>query len=174
MVMVDVTSDRTGIELVIKIAVQNKSKDCAPLEGALVDIWHCDKDGFYSEYGGTGLQPEDLTGVHFLRGRQVTDSDGLAIFSSIFPGWYPGRAPHIHVHIYDSSGKSLLITQIAFPTDICNSVYTTATQFYTKGTQDTSNAGDNVFADSLANEISLITGNTSDGYVLTHTIVVSA
>jgi hypothetical protein len=78
------------------------------------------------------------------------------------------------VHIYDSSGKSLLVTQIAFPTDICNMVYTTATQFYTKGTQDTSNAGDHVFANSLANEISLVTGNTSDGYILTHTIVVNA
>jgi protocatechuate 3,4-dioxygenase beta subunit len=69
-------------------------------------------------------------------------------FTSIFPGWYAGRAPHIHVHVYSASGTSLLVTQIAFPTDVCDTVYKTATNFYTKGKQDTTNAMDNVFADS--------------------------
>jgi len=172
--IVDITSDRTGVSLTINITIQNKNSDCTALEGALVDIWHCDKDGYYSEYGGTGLQPENLTAYHFLRGRQITDNNGLAGFTSIFPGWYPGRAPHIHVHIYDSSGKSLLVTQIAFPTETCDTVYTSATQFYTKGTQNTSNTSDNVFSDSLDDEIATVTGNINDGYVLTHTIVVSA
>lgn len=172
--MVDITSDRTGVAFTIKITIQDKNNSCAALAGALVDIWHCDKDGNYSEYGGTSMQTTNYTAYHFLRGRQVTDSDGLVGFTSIFPGWYSGRAPHIHVHIYDSSGKSLLVTQIAFPTAVCNTVYTTATQYYTKGTQDTSNASDNVFSDSLESELSTITGNITDGYVLTHTIVVSA
>jgi protocatechuate 3,4-dioxygenase beta subunit len=109
-----------------------------------------------------------------LRGRQVTDSNGLAGYTSIFPGWYSSRAPHIHVHIYDSTGKSLLVTQIAFPTDVCDTVYTTATNYYTRGRQDTSNANDNVFADSLSSEMSVVTGNITDGYVLTHTINVNA
>lgn len=172
--MVDIRSDRTGVAFTVKITIQDKNNNCGALADALVDIWHCDKDGSYSEYGGTSLQSIDYTAVHFLRGRQATDSDGLAAFTSIFPGWYSGRAPHIHVHIYDASGTSLLVTQIAFPTDVCNTVYTTATQYYTKGTQDTSNASDNIFSDSLASELATVTGNITDGYVLTHTIVVSA
>jgi protocatechuate 3,4-dioxygenase beta subunit len=120
------------------------------------------------------LQPTDHSAVHFLRGRQATNSNGIAAFTSIFPGWYPGRAPHIHVHIYDSAGTSLLVTQIAFPTSVCNIVYNTATNFYQKGTQDTSNSSDNVFADSIDDELAVVTGNIMDGYSLTHTIVVKA
>jgi len=91
----------------------------------------------------------------------------VVAFKTIFPGWYSGRAPHIHVHVYDSTGKSLLVTQIAFPTDVCNTVYTTATNFYTKGTQDTSNASDNVFSDSIANELGHGYRSIADGFVLT-------
>lgn len=173
LVLTDITSDRTGVDLEVKITIQNKNDNCEPLEGALVDIWHCDKDGYYSEYGGTGMQSENFTAYHFLRGRQSTDGNGQVGFASIFPGWYPGRAPHIHVHIYDSTGKSLLVTQIAFPTAVCDTVYTSATQFYTNGKQDTSNASDNIFSDSIDNEMAVVTGNVDDGYTLTHTIVVS-
>jgi protocatechuate 3,4-dioxygenase beta subunit len=170
----DITSDRAGVEITINIIVQNKNENCAVLTNAIVDIWHCDKDGYYSEYGGTGMQPENFQSVHFLRGRQVTNAEGKVIFKSIFPGWYSGRAPHIHVHVYDANEKSLLVTQIAFPTDICNNVYTTATEFYTRGTQDTSNTRDNVFANSLDEEMALVTGNVDDGFELTHTIIVKA
>lgn len=174
LVMQDIRSDRTGIATTATLTIQNKNNGCSALEGAIVDIWHCDNDGYYSEYGGTGMQSVNLTGVHFLRGRQTTDANGKVSFLTIFPGWYSGRAPHIHVHIYDSTGKSLLVTQIAFPTGICDTVYTTATQFYTKGKQDTSNTGDNIFADSLASQLAVVTGNITDGFALEHTIVVNA
>lgn len=170
----DIRSDRTGVPFTIKITVNNKNNGCAALAGAIVDIWHCDKDGNYSEYGGTGMQSTNYTSVHFLRGRQTTDANGLVSFTSIFPGWYSGRAPHIHVHVYNASGTSLLVTQIAFPTDVCNTVYTTATSYYTKGTQDTSNTADNVFSDSLASELATVTGSVSAGYVLTHIVSVAA
>jgi protocatechuate 3,4-dioxygenase beta subunit len=173
LVMTDIKSDRTGVDLTVNITVQNKNSNCEPLAGAMVDIWHCDKDGYYSEYGGTGMQSANFSAYHFLRGRQSTNNNGLAAFASIFPGWYPGRAPHIHVHIFDAAGKSLLVTQIAFPTEVCDAVYTTSTQ-YTKGKQNTSNAGDNVFSNSLANELAVVTGNITDGYVLAHTIIVNA
>jgi protocatechuate 3,4-dioxygenase beta subunit len=116
----------------------------------------------------------DYTASHFLRGRQTTDSNGLVTFTSIFPGWYSPRAPHIHVHIYNSSGTSLLITQIAFPTDICDTVYTSVSPYSNHGKQDTANTADSVFSDSLANELSTVTGSISAGYVLTHTIYVAA
>lgn len=171
---IDIRADRTGTELKINITIQNKNNGCSGLEGALVDIWHCDKDGYYSEYGGSGMQNVNFTNVHFLRGRQQTDSDGLVTFTSIFPGWYRGRATHIHVHIYDASGKSLLVTQIAFPSEITDTVYTSATNYYTSGKQDTSNDNDNVFGDGYEQELATITGNISDGFELTHVIVVEA
>ena len=109
-----------------------------------------------------------------MRGRQTSGVDGVAEFTTVFPGWYPGRAPHIHVHVYNATGKSLLVTQIAFPTDVCDTVYTTATSFYTKGKQNTSNKGDGIFADSLASELASVSGSISSGYTLTQTIKVSA
>ncbi len=170
----DIRSDRTGVPFTIKITINNKNNSCSALSGAIVDIWHCDKDGNYSEYGGSGMQSTNYSSVHFLRGRQTTDTGGLVTFTSVFPGWYSGRAPHIHVHVYNASGTSLLVTQIAFPTDVCNTVYTTATNYYTKGKQDTSNASDNVFSDSLATELATVSGSVSAGYVLTHVVTVAA
>lgn len=170
----NITSDRKGVPLSINITVNNSNASCAALANAIVDIWHCDADGNYSEYGGTQMQSTSYTSVHFLRGRQTTNSSGVVTFTSIFPGWYQGRAPHIHVHIYSADGTSLLVTQIAFPTDICNTVYTTATTYYKNGTQDTSNANDNVFSDSLAYELASVEGNINDGYTLTHLITVAA
>ncbi|HMR82647.1 MAG TPA: intradiol ring-cleavage dioxygenase [Niabella sp.] len=174
LVQSNIAGDRTGVPLSVKIYITNRNNSCAALANAIVDIWHCDAAGNYSEYGGTGMQSTNYTSVHWLRGRQTTGSNGLVTFTSIFPGWYSGRAPHIHVHVYNSSGRSLLVTQIAFPTDICNTVYTTASPYSTRGTQDTQNSRDNVFADSLDFEMSAVTGSVSEGYTLTHTINVSA
>lgn len=168
----NIVSDRTGVPFTIKINITNYNNNCAALAGAIVDIWHCDADGNYSEYGGTSMQSANYTSVHFLRGRQVTDASGLVTFTSIFPGWYTGRAPHIHVHVYSAGGTSLSITQIAFPTDVCDTIYTTATNYYKKGKQDTSNATDNVFSDSLANQLASISGSVASGYTLTHVITV--
>lgn len=119
----DITDGRTGIPMMMNITIRNAATGCAALAGAIVDVWHCDKDGYYSEYGGSGMQSVNLTKVDFLRGRQTTNANGVVGFTSIFPGWYSGRAPHIHVHVYSASGKSLLVTQIAFPFDISNTVY---------------------------------------------------
>lgn len=170
----DITGDRPGVKIAIKIAIKNKNASCAALAGAFVDIWHCDTKGEYSEYGGTGMQSTNWTSVHWLRGRQTTDASGLATFTSIFPGWYSGRAPHIHVHIYNASGKSLLVTQIAFAKTVCDTVYTNASDYKSHGLQDTTNERDNVFGDGFANELGSVSGSISEGYVLTHAIVVSA
>jgi protocatechuate 3,4-dioxygenase beta subunit len=174
----DIRSDRTGILLSVNIHVKNHNAADAALAGAIVDIWHCDKDGNYSEYGGSGMQPTNYTAVHFLRGRQTTNADGLVSFTTIFPGWYNGRATHIHVHIYNSSGISLVVTQIAFP-EGTNSAVTTvnasSANGYTKGMNGyTYNANDNVFSDSAACELGTVSGTVADGYVLESTIKVSA
>jgi protocatechuate 3,4-dioxygenase beta subunit len=173
----NIVSDRTGISFTINITIKNTNASCATLTGAIVDIWHCDKDGYYSEYGGTSMQSADFTSVHFLRGRQTTDANGLVKFQSIFPGWYSGRATHIHVHIYNASGTSLLVTQIAFPEGAGSAVAlvnASSANGYTKGLSGyTYNASDNVFSDSTANEMSAVTGSVADGFVLTHSINVA-
>jgi len=173
----NITSDRTGVGFNINIYIKNTKTSCAALEGAIVDIWHCDKDGYYSEYGGTSMQSADFTTVHFLRGRQTTDATGLVRFKSIFPGWYSGRATHIHVHVYNASGTSLLVTQIAFPEGSGSAVAlinASSANGYTKGLSGyTYNAADNVFSDGVANEMSTVTGSVAEGFVLTHTINVA-
>jgi protocatechuate 3,4-dioxygenase beta subunit len=174
----NIVDGKAGVPFTMNVTIKNKNNSCAVLAGAIVDVWHCDKDGNYSEYGGTGMQATDYTAVHFLRGRQTTDSNGLVSFTSIFPGWYSGRATHIHVHIYNASGTSLKVTQISFPegTSSAVTVVNTTASGYTKGMSGyTANSADNVFSDDTAGvQLATIAGTVAGGYILTHTINVSA
>ncbi|TRW24609.1 T9SS type A sorting domain-containing protein [Flavobacterium zepuense] len=175
---IDITDGRTGVPFTININIMNKNANCTALADAIVDIWHCDKDGNYSEYGGSGMQPTNYTSVHFLRGRQVTNANGQVGFTSIFPGWYTGRATHIHVHVYNASGTSLLITQISFPESADSAVVAvnSATAYgYTKGMNGyTYNDDDNVFSDDTNGaELGTVSGSIESGYTLEHTIYVN-
>ncbi len=165
----NIVGDRKGVPLLINLTIQNINNSCNVLEGALVDIWQCDAKGNYSEY--TGQLDGDFTSEHFLRGRQTSDASGNVSFISIYPGWYPGRAPHLHLEILSGSGNSLLITQIAFPEEISKTVYGT-TEY--KGDFDTKNKKDGIFKKSLAlNMADTVTGNPTDGYTLTKIIKVA-
>jgi protocatechuate 3,4-dioxygenase beta subunit len=170
----DITDGRSGHKMTAKITIGNTNNGCAGLAGAIVDIWHCDANGNYSEYGGSGMQSTNLQSVHFLRGRQVSDSSGLVTFTTIFPGWYNGRATHIHVHIYNASGTSLKVTQIAFPEGSGSAV--ALVNGYTKGmTGYTYNNKDNVFNNDTAGvQIATVTGNTTDGFELSIKLNVAA
>jgi len=170
----DITDGRTGYKMTAKITIGNTNNNCAGLTNAIVDIWHCDAEGNYSEYGGSGMQSTNLQSVHFLRGRQVTDAAGLVTFTTIFPGWYNGRATHIHVHIYNASGTSLKVTQIAFPEGSGSALV--AVNGYSKGLSGyTYNAQDNVFRDDTAGvEIASVTGNVTDGFELAIQLNVAA
>ena len=165
-VIKDIKAGETGVNMTANIFIKNKNTGCGALQGAIVDIWHCDADGNYSEYGS-------LTSSHFLRGRQTTDANGLVSFATIFPGWYSGRAVHIHVHVYNASGKSLLVTQIAFPATVCDTVFTTATSFYKRGKADTSNERDGIFNDGYAAQLASVSGDITNGMVMNHNIVVN-
>lgn len=163
----NVVGDRSGIALMVNLKIQTDNA-CRPLAGVNVDIWQCDAKGNYSEYDEQ--LDGDFTNQHFLRGRQMTDAEGRVSFLSIYPGWYPGRAPHIHVEILHPDGRSILVTQIAFPEDISNTVY--ATRDY-NGTFDTNNREDIAFDDSLAeNMADNVVGDVANGYVLDKVIVV--
>ncbi|ADQ81425.1 intradiol ring-cleavage dioxygenase [Riemerella anatipestifer] len=166
----NIVGDRSGVTLLINLTVQDQSNNCQPMAGVLVDIWHCDAEGNYSQYGGGGMQQANYTSNNFLRGRSTTDKNGQVSFISIFPGWYKGRAPHIHLEILNANGSSIRVSQIAFPKSVCDTVY--ATTGY-KGVADTQNESDNVFSDSLSgNMLDDIKGDVANGYTLTKTIVV--
>lgn len=163
----NIIGNRTGVPLLFTLTIQNTNNNCNPLAGVLVDVWHCDAQGNYSEY--SGQLDGDFTSENFLRGRQTTDANGNASFISIFPGWYPGRTPHIHVEVKSATGNSLLITQISWSNEISNTVYATAGY---NGNLDTTNANDGIVSD--ANLADSLTGNTTDGYTLTKVIKVNA
>ncbi len=162
----DITDGRTGHTMTATITIGQVSRSCAPLEGAIVDIWHCDAEGNYSEYGGSQMQSVNYANAHFLRGRQVTDANGQVQFTTIFPGWYQGRATHIHVHIFSASGNSLKVTQIAFPEGSGSALL--AVGGYNKGMNGyTYNANDNIFNDDRNGvQVAKVTGNTTDGFEL--------
>lgn len=167
----DITDDRTGVACIIKIKIEDVNNNCAAAAGIFVDIWHCDKDGNYSQYGATNMQQNDYRNYIFLRGRQTTSSDGYVTFQSIFPGWYQGRATHIHVHIYKANGTSLKVTQIAFPegsSSAVNLVNAATSYGYTKGMNGyTYNANDNIFNDdSSGQQIATVTGSVANGYTV--------
>ena len=162
----DITDGQSGYKLISKITIANSNNNCSALSGVIVDIWHCDSAGNYSEYGGSGMQSTNYQSVHFLRGRQVTDANGLVTFTSIFPGWYTGRATHIHVHVYSSAGTSLKVTQIAFPEGTGTAV--AIVNGYSKGMSGyTLNANDNVFSDDTNKiEMATVTGSIAAGFDL--------
>ncbi|OOG76155.1 intradiol ring-cleavage dioxygenase [Algoriphagus sp. A40] len=166
----NIIADRQGIALLINLKVQDQGESCSPVSGVQVDIWHCDAEGYYSEYGAHPLQEKDFRQVSFLRGRQTTDAKGEVSFISIFPGWYPGRAPHIHVDVLKDE-KIILSTQVAFPEQSTSEVY--ASRGY-KGKEDTPNETDGVFRNSLAgNMADSVTGTPSEGYTLRKVITVN-
>ncbi len=119
-------SVRQGALLALTFRVSQLTNACAPLGGASVDVWHCDAAGVYSDVSDPGFS---TVGKKFLRGYQVTDSSGVAKFTTIYPGWYQGRAVHIHFKIrsHTGSGSAYEFTsQLFFDDNITDQVYTQA------------------------------------------------
>jgi protocatechuate 3,4-dioxygenase beta subunit len=165
----DVTEGKAGTPLTLALTIVNANSSCSPVSGAAVEIWQCDAAGNYSEYSQPGFNG---VGQTFLRGVQTTDASGLVTFATIYPGWYGGRATHIHVEVY-VNGRSVKVTQVAFPETISSSVYASGV-YAAKGQNTTSNAFDNVFSDGTSTEMATVTGSVAAGFTATLRIVVSA
>jgi len=151
----DIRENKTGTNLALTIRVVNASAACAAVSNANVEIWHVDAAGAYSQYGSE-------TGATFLRGIQTTNSNGEVTFTTIYPGWYQGRATHIHAEV-TINGVSRKVTQIAFPEGVNNLVHTSGV-YAPRGTNPMSNASDGIFADSLSAELVTPAGDPSSGY----------
>lgn len=155
----DIRETKTGVRLNVKLKIVGVN-NCAPMQNVRVNIWHCDKDGLYSGYSQTNNAGQ--AGLTYLRGYQFTNANGEVEFTTIFPGWYQGRICHIHFQVYVSSSYSA-ISQLTFPIDTKNSIYTGNATLYTKGTDPMTLASDNIFSDGYAYQMATLTPNTTTG-----------
>jgi protocatechuate 3,4-dioxygenase beta subunit len=182
---------QAGVPLSLRIMVLDGDNGCVPYNGAHVDIWHANAYGLYSDESGQmtggGTSNGNTSGQNFLRGYQVTGedagvdaspADGRVGFKTIWPGWYSGRAIHIHVRVraYDSTGAvaTNYTTQIFFSDADNRTVLTGATPYSSRSPQDdpTSNETDNVLTSSArSTNVSPVTGSVADGFATTFTIV---
>ena len=158
------TTTAAGVVLTLTMTIVDQSSGCTPLAGRAVYIWHCDQQGRYSMYSS------GVTGENYLRGVQVSDANGVVTFTSIFPGCYAGRWPHIHFEVYESaaaatSGANAVATsQLAMPQATCNAVY--ATSGYSSSATNlggVSLSSDMVFSDGATLETPAISGDPASG-----------
>jgi protocatechuate 3,4-dioxygenase beta subunit len=127
LVRADITEGKPGVPL--RQLIQVVTADCRPVEGARVDLWHCDAAGNYSGYARQGSDTvTDTSGQTFLRGTQPTDGDGIARFETIYPGWYQGRATHMHYKVFVDD-RTVLTSQIFFPDALSESLYRNAAPY---------------------------------------------
>lgn len=150
------------------------NNSCAAVANARVDIWHCNKDGYYSGYGnqtGGSLGTKSYTGETWLRGYLLAGTDGKVSFQTIYPGWYQGRATHIHLEVFVNNVLKKT-TQVTFSETVSDAVHLT-TLYAAHGINTTRNASDGIFGNSatdIANETIALAGDTSSGYSGSHTI----
>jgi protocatechuate 3,4-dioxygenase beta subunit len=153
-------SVKEGVPLTLALRVSSVgSAGCTPLAGATVDVWHCDATGEYSDAGG------NTAGKNFLRGHQVTDAKGTARFTTIYPGWYPGRAVHIHFKVRMLTGPALgqeFTSQIYFDEAVTDRVHARA-PYSTHGKRTQRNNEDGLFRRS-GNRLMLALAETGPGY----------
>lgn len=173
----DIRSDLDGSNTqpgaAMNLAVSVVDRSGAPLAGRAVYVWHCNKEGEYSEYN-TRMGGGDFSDRSFLRGVQVTDANGTVNFTSILPGRYQGRAFHIHFEVFgdETYAKKALTSQMAIDDDLITSIYTDAG--YATGLRNvTTNADDNVFGDGVEHQLLDVTGTASSGLTARFTAVLS-
>ncbi|MFF7983858.1 intradiol ring-cleavage dioxygenase [Streptomyces sp. NPDC007901] len=180
----DVREDKEGVEVQYTFTVVDQANDCAPLADALVEIWHCDALGEYSGFVGKNGHTETDDGT-FLRGGQMTDSNGEVSLISIWPGHYVSRAVHVHMRVHtdvtltdDSyTGGSVVHTgQLFFDADINTEVQ--ASSPYSDNTTAETQLDDDTIYDGGGASSGLLTltalgDSVSDGYKATLTVGVS-
>jgi protocatechuate 3,4-dioxygenase beta subunit len=158
-VRADITEGRDGAPLALTIRVVDATT-CAAIKDAAVDIWHCDAGGVYSGF-------DQSPGTEFLRGTQLTAADGGATFQTIYPGWYQGRAVHIHMKVHN--GGSVVHTGQLFFDDAQTAAVYTRSPYSAKGAPDTPNANDSIYSEAGAAAIADVKAK-GDGYTATITV----
>ena len=151
----DIREGHPGTLLTLHLTVLSAST-CKPIKGAAVDIWHADAAGNYSGFGA------GASSRTFMRGIQKTDKNGLALFTTVYPGWYQGRAVHIHVKVH--VGGSVVHTgQLFFPDALTAAVYKHA-PYTARGGPDMTNEQDSIFVNGGKRSMLAVTKSAA-GYV---------
>ena len=161
----DAAGEAPGVPTTVDLKLLDVAKGGAPLPGAAVYLWHCTADGQYSMY--------DVPSENFLRGVQESDKDGDVTFTTVFPGAYAGRWPHIHFEVYESldaatqAGAKLKTSQLAIPQDACEAVY--ATEHYGQSAANLAQMsldGDMVFSDGYKSQLATASGSPDNRMAL--------
>jgi protocatechuate 3,4-dioxygenase beta subunit len=183
----DVTEGQAGTPLELRLTVE-REPSCAAIANATIEIWHANAEGQYSGYdasgsgttgagsppsggGGGGGHATPTSATHYLRGAQRTDRNGLAVFDTVYPGWYRGRAPHIHLKVH-VRGKVVHIGQLFFKDRLNAAVYATGA-YASRGQPDTTDATDSIYAAGGSRSMPAMRA-TGGGYVGAITLGVKA
>ncbi len=162
-----------GVPLTVTMTIQDFAKDKAPMTGAAVYIWHCNRAGEYSLYS------EAVANENYLRGVQEADAQGTVTFTTIVPACYSGRYPHIHFEVYPSLAKAtssankVATSQMAMPAAMNTAVF--ATSGYEQSVSNLQRVtldSDNVFGDGYDLQVPEVTGDVGSGYRLSFTCAV--
>ena len=157
----NITEGRPGTPLTLRLTVVDAST-CKPIKGAAVDIWHADAGGVYSGFGqGSGNRT-------FMRGIQRTDAKGLAVFQTVYPGWYTGRTVHIHVKVH-LGGNVVHTGQLFFSDALTDSAYKAA-PYSSRPNRDVRNAADSIFVNGGRKSLLSVRKKSAAGYIGTITM----
>jgi protocatechuate 3,4-dioxygenase beta subunit len=157
-----VLREGTPLKIIVRVS-QIDPTACTPLAGVTVDVWHCDGEGQYSDVQDRGFS---TVGQKWLRGYQVTDANGTAEFTTIYPGWYPGRAVHIHFKLRtdpDSNAGQEFTSQWFFDESLTDVVHT-AQPYASRGYRTLKNEGDNIYR-GAGDQMILQASPEGDGYL---------
>jgi protocatechuate 3,4-dioxygenase beta subunit len=154
-------STQAGTPLNLTLVVVGANASCAPVRGAVVDIWHANAAGKYSDIASEGTSAK-----RYLRGLQATDVNGQANFTTIFPGWYQGRAVHIHFKVRVFSGSTTTYefnSQLFFDPALESAIYASS-PYATRGQPTTANSQDGIYGSDGSKLLVALTANSSGGY----------
>ncbi|MGA3106313.1 MAG: hypothetical protein ABSD53_17670 [Terriglobales bacterium] len=174
------TGTQSGLPLTLTIIVGSYSSGaCSSIANAQIHVWHCNAQGVYSDVqAASNDDGANLTGENFLRGYQYTDSSGKVTFTTIYPGWYSGRAVHIHakVRVFDGSGNvtTEATTQLFFDDAVSTAVYSANSSYSRSMARDTLDSDDSVYNSESPALLLNLTGSDTAGYVATVSIGIAS
>lgn len=170
------SGEASGVPLTVKLQLVELQHGCAPAAGLAVYVWHCDAAGLYSLYN------RGATEQNYLRGVQESDAGGELSFTTIFPGCYRGRWPHIHFEIFrelaaaagvGNEENRIATSQLAFPETSCAEVYgLEGYEASARTFQRVSLTRDSVFRDGVDRQMAAMSGDAASGFTAELTVAV--